>query len=168
MKFYETTKQYIILEENMSAPEWATVYSIGLTSNMDVRYRLEFPEYDLIISSRGGPDWSSHWFVNYKCVSFTPKYTGDWDLFIIGLLNKLKSGENIQILMEDLIERSLTKDHFKIIRPIIQSNSIRLESLEKEIKALKVQISELEYLRGLKEENSLLKKKIDEIKEIIK
>lgn len=152
----------------MAIPEGMKVHTISLVYDVNQVYKLEFPEYDLIITSRGGLGWSSSLFFTYKGVSFKPRYTSEWDSFIIEILNRLKASSDKQSIMVELIEKSMNEDQIKIFMPVIKTKNIRAEALEKEIINLRTQVKEIEYLRELADENKRLKKKFEEIGAIIK
>lgn len=167
MEFFETNTQFILKEEGIENTKDYPDYKIRFSRDMNCHYKTELPQFELTCKTGGGWGWSSYFKLCYRGFDFTPKYKGDNKNFILNLLNDLKRGD-YQIELCSLIENSIEKEKFDLIKGMLKSPNTKAEILVNEIEDLRSEIDSFEKeIESIRKENQELRSKLDKVKEVL-
>lgn len=173
MKICETERQFILLEDGMAAPENSKLHDICFTIDMFSSYIANFPQFGLRIKTWGGYGFQSYFAFIYSNILFTPTYSGSRDLFVLNILNQLKTGDSKKI-MSDLLRKTFGDDKSNVLLKIMNDEYFSameylnlLDNNEKLKKQKDENTNLLQKNNILNLENQSLKIKLDQLKKIL-
>ena len=149
MKFVETSTQFIDFDEDLKYDDSVKIYDLTVTTDMNERFTYSFPQFEIILVSKGELYYRSAVFINFRGLELRTQFNRS-KVFFLQILNVAKKNKNYSDEISKFCKQHYSEEWFTRHRSVFETPNIKAEALEK-------------VISKLEEENIQLKERLSQI-----